>query len=126
MESIELRWTDPTPLRLGSTAMPMIAPWWQAGMELQDPPNDATEGETFSIVKYIKVWRSINVEFALSVYLFYKVAYVYIPSRRRPMCIARDLRVAGALSRFFSLRALFPLELFSGFSISPPTTSHSR
>jgi hypothetical protein len=35
-------------------------------------------------------------------------------------------RKMGAFSRFFSLRALFPLELFSRFSISPPTTSHSR
>jgi hypothetical protein len=44
----------------------------------------------------------------------------------RSMGVARDLRVAGAFSCFFSLRALFSLELFSRFSISPPTTSHSR
>jgi hypothetical protein len=45
------------------------------------------------------------------------------------MCIARDLRVAGAFSRFFSLRAPFPLELFSRFSISPPRlppATHAR
>ena len=35
---------------------------------------DATEGETFSTVKYIKFYSSMNVEFALSMCLFYKVA----------------------------------------------------
>jgi hypothetical protein len=59
--------------------MSTIAPWWQAGIELQVDQTDATEGETFSIVKYITFYRSINVEFALSICLFYKVVYACIP-----------------------------------------------
>jgi hypothetical protein len=51
-----------------------------------------------------------------------------IPSRRRPMGIARYLRVAGALSRFSLFEELFfPSSSFrdSRFPLLPPAT-HAR